>query len=204
MKNNQEVNPFSRDITIKGANNFCGGEFDHVFLSCFTKMNNNLFPKSLRTEGVFKANYKEIFMKILQKFLLPILILTLILLFFVKSEKDELQRNIDLTFTNAISDSMSGLSKDYSKLSNDEKIQCYYQTFSNLKDAMEVFYVSSYKEYDNLFQEINHLYIYLLDNHNENYEIDNKLYIIEFLGKVLVYPNDEQLISDFKNFLNNK
>ena len=115
-----------------------------------------------------------------------------------------MQRNIDLTFTNAISDSMSGLSKDYSKLSTDEKIQCYYQTISNLKDAMEVFHVSSYKEYDDLFQALNHLYIYLLKNHNENYEIDNTLYIYEFLLKVLVYPNDEQLISDFNNFLNNK
>lgn len=56
MKNKQEVNQLSRDITIKGANNFCGGEFDHVFLSGFTKMNNNLVAKSLRTEGVFKAN----------------------------------------------------------------------------------------------------------------------------------------------------
>lgn len=147
-------------------------------------------------------------MKKLRKFLLPILILILIvLLFIVKSEKEEkdvMQRNIDLTFTNAISDSMSGLSKDYSKLSTDEKIQCYYQTFSNLKDAMEVFNVSSYKEYDNLFQALNHLYIYLLKNRNENYEIDDTLYIFEFLGKVLVFPNDEQLISDFNNFLNNK
>jgi hypothetical protein len=144
-------------------------------------------------------------MKNITKFLLPILILILIvLLFIVKSEKDVLQRNIDLTFTNAISDSMSGLSIDYSKLSTDEKIQCYYQTFSNLKDAMEVFHVSSYKKYDNLFLAINQLYIYLLENHNENYEIDNKLYILEFLGKVLVYPNDEQLISDFNNFLNSK
>jgi hypothetical protein len=144
-------------------------------------------------------------MKILKRFLLPILILILIvLLFFVKSEKDVMQRNIDLTFTNAISDAMGGLSKDYSKLSTDEKIQCYYQTFSNFKDAMEVFHVSSYKKYDNLIQALNHLYIYLLENHNENYEIDNKLYIFEFLGKVLVYPNDEQLISDFNNFLNNK
>ncbi len=101
-------------------------------------------------------------MKILKRFLLPILILILIvLLFLVKSEKDVMQRNIDLTFTNAISDAMGGLSKDYSKLSSDEKIQCYYQTFSNLKDAMEVFHVSSYKEYDNLYQTLNHLYIYL-------------------------------------------
>lgn len=144
-------------------------------------------------------------MKKFTKFLLPILILILIvLLFIVKSEKDVMQRKIDLTFTNAISDSMSGLSMDYSKLSTDEKIQYYYQTVSNLKDAMEVFNVSSYKEYDNIFQELNHLYIYLLKNRNENYEIDNQLYIFEYLGKVLVYPYDEQLISDFNNFLNNK
>ncbi|MDF2944874.1 MAG: hypothetical protein K0S01_3732 [Herbinix sp.] len=144
-------------------------------------------------------------MKKLKKFLLPILIVILIvLLFIVKSEKDVMQRNIDLTYTNAISDAMSGISKDYSKLSTDEKVQYYYQTFFNLRDAMEVFNVSSYKEYDNLFLALNHLYIYLLDNRNENYEIDNTLYIFEFLGKSLVYPNDEQLISDFNNFLSNK
>ena len=142
-------------------------------------------------------------MKILKRFMLPILILILIvLLFFVKSEKDVMQRKIDLTFTNSIRDAMGGLSKDYSKLSTDEIIQCYYQTLYNLKDAVEVFHVSSYKEYDNVFQTLNNLYIYLLENRNENYEIDNQLYIFEFLGKVMVYPNDEQLISDFNNFLN--
>ena len=142
-------------------------------------------------------------MKILKRFMLPILILILIiLLFFVKSEKDVMQRKIDLTFTNAIRDAMGGLSRDYNKLSTDEKIQCYYQTLYNLKDAIEVFHVSSYKKYDNVFQTLNHLYIYLLENRNENYEIDNQSYIFEFLGKVMVYPNDEQLISDFNNFLN--
>ncbi len=142
-------------------------------------------------------------MKILKRFMLPILILILIvLLFFAKSEKDVMQRNIDLTFTNLIRDAMVGLSMDYSKLSTDEKIQCYYQTFYNLEGAIEVFHFSSYKEYDNLFQTLNHIYIYLLENRNENYEVDNQLYIFKFLGKVLVYPNDEQLISDFNNLLN--
>ena len=144
-------------------------------------------------------------MKIFKRFMMPILIVILtVLLLSVKSEKDVMQRKIDLTFTNAIGDAMGGLNRDYSKLSTDEKVQCYYQTLSNLKDAMEVFHVSSYKEYDNVFQTLNHLYVCLLENRNENYEIDNQLYIFEFLGKVMVYPNDEQLISDFNNFLNNK
>lgn len=50
-----------------------------------------------------------------------LLIITLVILFIIKSEKDSLQKNIDFTFTNAISDSMSGLSKDYSKIDNNQR-----------------------------------------------------------------------------------
>lgn len=147
-------------------------------------------------------------MKILRKNMLPILVLLLIItsviLLIIKSEKDVLQKNIDVTFTNAISDSMSGLSKDYIKIDTNQKIQYYYLTVTNLSDALDVFYVTSYKDYDNFFQILNRLYIYLLENHNENYEIDGQLYIFEFLGKVLVYPDDNQLISDFNNYLDEK
>lgn len=44
----------------------------------------------------------------------------------------------------------------------------------------------------------------MLRNQNENYEIEDKLYIFEFLGKILVYPDDNQLISDFNLFLDSK
>lgn len=130
-----------------------------------------------------------------------LLITTLVILFIIKSEKDVLQKNIDLIFTNAITDSMNGLSKGYNEIDNNQKIQYYYQIITNLKDALDVFHVSSYKEYDDFFQTLNRLYIYLLENHNATYEIDRQLYIFEFLGKIMVYPDDNQLISDFNSYL---
>ena len=66
-------------------------------------------------------------MKNPKKYMMPVLVLllsiTAVMLFMVKQNKDVLQKSIDLTFTNAISDSMSGLSMDYSKIDADEKIQ---------------------------------------------------------------------------------
>jgi hypothetical protein len=136
--------------------------------------------------------------------LVVLLLLSLGLLFVVKSEKDELQKNIDLVFTNAISESMGGLNRDYKQIDYEEKIQCYYQTLSNLHDALDVFYTSNYKEYDNLYLALNRLYIYILGNQGERYEIDDKLYIYKFLAKILVYPEDNQVISDFNSFLDSK
>ena len=63
---------------------------------------------------------------------------------------------------------------------------------------------TSYKEYDNLFQALNHLYIFLIKNYGETYEIEDRLYIYGFLGKVMVYPEDKELISEFDRFLDNK
>ncbi len=45
--------------------------------------------------------------------LVLLLVITLVFLVKINFEKDVLQKNIDLAFTNGISDSMSGLSKDY-------------------------------------------------------------------------------------------
>ncbi len=144
----------------------------------------------------------------LRKNIVPILIILLLLsftlLYIVKSEKDVLQKNVDLVFTNAISDSMNGINLDYSGISTNEKVRCYYQTVSNLNDALNIFHSTSYKEYDNLFQALNHLYIFLIDNYGETYEIEDKLYIFEFLGKVMVYPEDKELISEFDRYLDNK
>lgn len=124
-----------------------------------------------------------------------------VMLFMMKQNNDVLQKSIDITFTNAVSDSMGGLSKDYSKIDADEKIQYYYQTVTNLKDALDVFHVTSYKDYDKYFEILNRLYIYLLENKNERYEIKGQLHIFEFLGKSLVYPDDSQVISDFNAYL---
>ena len=147
-------------------------------------------------------------MKNPKKYMMPVLVLllsiTAVMLFMVKQNKDVLQKSIDLTFTNAISDSMSGLSKDYSKIDDDEKIQFYYQTVTNLKDALDVFHVTSYKDYDKYFETLNRLYIYLLENKNERYEIKGQLHIFEFLGKSLVFPDDSQVISDFNAYLDEK
>lgn len=147
-------------------------------------------------------------MKISKKMMLfsltILLIISSVLLFVGKTKKDVLQKNIDLVFTNAITDSMGGLSMGYDKMDTENKIRCYYQTLSNLHDALEVFHISSYREYNELFQTLNRLYIYILRNKGENYEIDDKLAIFTFLGKVLVYPDDNQLISDFNSFLDSK
>jgi len=133
-----------------------------------------------------------------------LLIITLVILFIIKSEKDVLQKNMDLIFTNAISDSMSGLSKGYSEIDNNQKIQYYYQIITNLKEALDVFHVSSYKEYDDFFKTLNRLYIYLLENHNATYEIGGQSYIFEFLSKIMVYPDDNKLISDFNSYLDER
>ena len=147
-------------------------------------------------------------MKSLRSNMLTILVLLLIVILAIllklKSEKDALQKNIDLTFKTAISDSMDGLAKDYSKIDSNQKIQYSYQTVINLKDALDVFHVSSYKNYEEYFLILNRLYLYLLENYNNKNEIDGKLYIFEFLGKSLVYPNDNELISDFNNYLDGK
>ena len=142
--------------------------------------------------------------KIMLFSLIILLIISSVILFLGKTEKDVLQKKIDLVFTNAISDSMGGLSMGYDKIDTEEKIRCYYQTLSNLHDALEVFYISSYREYNELFQTLNRLYIYILRNKGDNYEIDDKLSILTFLGKALVYPDDNQLISDFNSFLDSK
>ena len=144
-------------------------------------------------------------MKDFKKNMIPILSLLLIfafvMMFMMKQNKDVLQKSIDHTFTNAVSDSMSGLSMDYSKIDADEKIQYYYHTVANLRDALDVFHVTSYKKYDKYFETLNRLYIYLLENKNERYEIKGQSHIFEFLGKSLAYPDDIQLISDFNDYL---
>jgi hypothetical protein len=43
-----------------------------------------------------------------------------------------------------------------------------------------------------------------LKKQGENYEIEDAGHIFEFLGKILVYPYDNQKISDFNSFLDSK
>lgn len=144
-------------------------------------------------------------MKNYKKYSIPIfgflLTFSIVILFLMKQNKDVLQKSMDNVFKNAVSDSMSGLSKDYSKIDADEKIQYYYQAVTNLKDALDVYHNTSYKDYDKYFEILNRLYIYLLENKNRNYEIRGQTQIFEFLGKSLVYPDDSQLISNFNAYL---
>ena len=133
-----------------------------------------------------------------------LLSVAVVMLFMMKYNKDALQKGIDLNFINAVSDSMEGLSKDYSKIDADEKIRNYYQTVTNLKDALDVFHITSYRDYDEYFEILNRLYIYLLENKNDNYEIKGQSHIFGFLGKSLVYPDDSQVISDFNTYLDEK
>jgi hypothetical protein len=115
-----------------------------------------------------------------------------------------IQKEVDRSFTTDISDAMGGLSIDYSKISASEKAYYYYQTVSNLHDALNIFYITSYKDNENLFHALDRLYTYLTKNYADSYDIEDKLYIYEFLGKVMVFPDDEVLISDFESFLDNK
>lgn len=139
---------------------------------------------------------------------LIILILLLIILssslYVITCQNIYLHKNIDLVFTNAVSESMKGLSLDDSKLDLKQKAQCYYQTLYNLNDALEVFLLSSYKKHTDLYKTLSRLYIYLLDNENGSYEIDDKQYIFDFLGRIMFNPNDTQSISSFNSYLDIK
>lgn len=142
--------------------------------------------------------------KIMLFSLIILLIISSVLLSEAKIKRDVLQKNIDNIFTNAVSDSMGGLSMDYDKIDTEEKIRFYYQTLSNLYDALEVFHISSYRENKELYQTLNRLYIHILRNKGENYEIDDQQSILNFLVKIVFYSDDDQLISDFNSFLDNK
>jgi hypothetical protein len=115
-----------------------------------------------------------------------------------------IQKEVDLSFINDITDAMDGLSKDYSKLSASEKTYYYYKTVSNLHDAQNIFYITSYKDHAKLYQVLDRLYIYLTKNYADSNDIEDKLYIHNFLGKIMSFPEDEELISEFVTFLNNK
>lgn len=117
-----------------------------------------------------------------------------------KSERDALQKSVDLAYVNAITKSMDGLSRDYTSIDNNEKIQLYYKTLYYLESAINAFESTSYEEYNNLFYSLNNLYHYLIQNTNENYEIRNKGNIYEFLAKVVVSPEDNIRIDDFNKY----
>lgn len=146
-------------------------------------------------------------MKISRKSIQTLLIILLsFLLFIVISEKNSIQKRVDENFIGAISDSMSGLSKDYSVLSDDEKIKTYYQTIYGLKNAQDNFHITSYKEHDGIFQALNGLYIYLLsyDHNNDDYEIKDKLYIYDTIWKIVGQPENEEMAKEFNDFIENK
>lgn len=138
--------------------------------------------------------------------LILLLLITSVTLFIVMSEKNAMQNRVDQNFVEAISDSMSGLSKDYSKLSYDEKIKNYYQTIYGLKNTQNFFHISSYKEKEGMFEALNGLYIYLLeyDHKNSDYEIEDKFYIYDTIWKIVSQPENEKLTTEFNSFIENK
>lgn len=143
--------------------------------------------------------------KIFKKYILAVMLLvTLIFLIKIKSEKDTLQEKLDFIFTNSITESTVGLAMDYSKMRTEDKVQFYNQTLINLKHALDVFNTTSYKKYDDLFMVLSKLYIYLLEIRNTSYDIAKPNYIYEFLSKILVYPDDNQTIKEFNEFLIDK
>ncbi len=159
-------------------------------------------------------------MSIVKKLATPVLLLLLIVLALqyseVKFKSETLQKNADIIFYKAIRDTMGGLGIDYDKTDKEQKLQSYYQITSNLYDAMEVFFITSYNDNEDLYKVLNSLYIYLLERYGiadtltmeaedeSKYEIEDRLTIFEFLGKLIVYPEDKQITSDFKNFLDGK
>lgn len=146
-------------------------------------------------------------MKISRKTIQTLLIILLSFsLYMVISEKNLIQKRVDENFIGAISDSMSGFSKDYSVLSEDEKIKTYYQTIYGLKNAQNNFHITSYKEHEDIFQALNGLYIYLLtyDHKNDDYEIEDKLYIYDTIWKIVGQPENEELVKEFNDFIENK
>lgn len=148
----------------------------------------------------------KIQIKFIQPLLVILLIITLILLFSVKSEKDALQKRVDQDFINAISFSMSAIARDYNKLSRDEKIIYYYQAEYGLKSAQDIFYISSYKKYDSIIQALNGLYIYLLEygNKNGDYEIKDSSYIFDTIWKIVGQLEDKELSAEFNTFIENR
>lgn len=139
--------------------------------------------------------------------LIILLIICSVALYINWVEKEALQKRADEVFTNTISEAMTGAAMDYSKLSVDEKIQFYYKMFYHLKDAQDIFHSTTYKEQDELYSAINQLYIYLLERRSESseyYEIEDGGYIYQFFGKVLVFPDDSELIEEFNTFIANK
>lgn len=144
--------------------------------------------------------------KTTQTLLIILLFIVSFLLFIVMSEKDSMQKRVDENFIIAISDSMSGLSKDYGKLSYDEKIKSYYQTIYGLKNAQDNFHITSYKDNEGVFQALNGLYIYLLayDHKKADYEIEDTPYIYDTIWKIVGQPEDEKLIEEFNDFIEDK
>lgn len=146
-------------------------------------------------------------MKISSKTTLTVLIILLSFsLFMLFSKYDSMQKGVDQIFYTAINDSTSGLAKDYSKLSNDEKTRIYYQTINGLKTAQDTFYLTSYKEHEGVFQVINELYIYLLiyDTKKDDYEIEDRTYIYDTIWKMVWQPENEELVREFNKFIDDK
>lgn len=137
------------------------------------------------------------------------LIILFVVLFFSSSslliinysEKARLQKDIDQIYINAINDSMSGLSKSYDKLDENQRIIRHNEILTNLKDALEVFHLTSYQEEDEIFLVLNELYIKLLINqHDNNYFVENSGYLYGLLGEILFFPNNNQ-DEDLNSFL---
>lgn len=160
--------------------------------------------------------------RIVKKLGVPVLILLLVItniqLLEVKSESKSQQKKADIIYFKAISDTMEGINLNCSNVNREQKIQGFYQMLYNLKDAMEVFFITSYKENEDIYGVLNKLYIYLLENYvlpaegeanlgkgiQNDYVIENSLSIFEYLGKIMVYPNDKQVIADFNEFLDGR
>lgn len=138
-------------------------------------------------------------MKSSEKILWPILIIALVTVFILKFENNRLQQEIDTIYIKSIGNSIDGLSKDYDLVDDIEKTQLYYSSLYNLETAIDVFNLTTYKENKDLFSSLNnlHAYLYLRQNPNDNFEIDNRSFIYDFLTNVIADSKYNPKIDEF-------
>lgn len=138
-------------------------------------------------------------MKSSEKILWPILSIALVTVFILKFENNRLQQEIDTIYIKSIGNSIDGLSKDYDLVDDIEKTQLYYSSLYNLETAIDVFNLTTYKENKDLFSSLNNLHanLYLRQNPNDNFEIDNRSFIYDFLTNVIADSKYNPKIDEF-------
>jgi hypothetical protein len=128
------------------------------------------------------------------------------MLFKTKVELDALQKRVDLSFIDAINKSMDGVNVDYSELDNNTKIYYYHLLEYNLQHAMDLFFNSSYKDNQELYNVIQKLHFFIKDNYGDDYTIEEDVSynIYKHLIQIMFNPNNMEAIEGLKSFIKDK